>query len=44
MPEMDTPVADASWIVVVAPRPVKPGNYIATETAKLKIRESTSAC
>ena len=26
MPEMDTPVADASWSVVVAPRPEKPCN------------------
>ncbi len=36
MPEMDTPVADASWSVVVAPRPVKPCNWKLRRGSKMR--------
>src|ERR1035437_1002408 len=44
MPEMDAPVADASWIVVVAARPVKPcvwklrrGSKMARDSAAMEM-------
>jgi hypothetical protein len=37
MPEIDTPVADASWSVVVAARPVKPCNWKLRRGSKMRI-------
>src|SRR5690242_18368620 len=36
MPEMDTPVAEASWIVVVAARPEKPCNWKLRDGSKMR--------